>query len=91
MGARVIFHAVNGGRDGGEWSRMVWDFHESNLRIRARASGLWIVTVDSAHPVTLPCSAPSGVINPDGAWVVRAEPQGEDFFVTTINIERSLV
>ena len=38
MGARVIFHAVNGGRDGGAWSRGVcWNFHESNLRMRAAA------------------------------------------------------
>jgi predicted amidohydrolase len=87
MGARVIFHAVNGGRDGSSWSRLAWQFHEANLRMRARAGGLWIVTVDSAHPVELACSAPSGVINPQGAWVVRAEPQGEDFFVTTIDVE----
>lgn len=86
MGARVIFHAVNGGRDGSDWSRLAWRYHEANLRMRARAGRLWIVTVDSAHPVDLPCSAPSGVIDPDGAWVVRAAPQGEDVFVATLEI-----
>ena len=67
MGAKVVFHAVNGGRDGGETSRVAWWYHESNLRLRAMAGKLWIVTVDSCEPVTLPCSAPSGVINPRGS------------------------
>jgi predicted amidohydrolase len=80
MGARVVFHAVNGGRDGGEWSKVAWRYHEANLRMRARAGGLWIVTVDSSYPVSLPCSAPSGVVNPSGDWAYRAEPQGEQFF-----------
>jgi predicted amidohydrolase len=84
MGARVIFHAVNGGRDGSEWSDVAWQYHESNLRMRARAGRLWIVTVDSCYPLELRCSAPSGVINPDGQWVCRAESQGVQYFVHTI-------
>jgi len=85
MGARVVFHAVNGGRDGGEWSREVyWHFHETNLRIRAAAGRLWIVTVDNCSPTTMPCSAPSGVVDPQGQWVCRTEAQGEQFFVHTI-------
>lgn len=87
MGARIVFHAVNGGRDGGDWSKTVnWPFHESNLRMRAQAGRLWIVTVDSCHPVDIPCSAPSGVIDPRGAWVCRAGPQGEQFFAHTIEL-----
>ncbi len=87
MGARVIFHAVNGGRDGSPWARqVVWPFHESNLRMRAQAGGVWIVTVDSSAPPDLPCSAPGGVIDPHGEWVCRTAPQGEDFFVTTMEV-----
>jgi predicted amidohydrolase len=93
LGARLVFHAVNGGRDGGEWSRGVcWNFHESNLRMRAAAGGsenqrgVWIVKVDSSQPIELRCSAPGGVIDPQGEWVCRAEPQGERFFVHTIEI-----
>ncbi len=86
MGVQVIFHAVNGGRDGSEWSDLCWQYHEANLRIRARAGGLWIVTVDNCHPVSLRCSSPSGVVNPDGDWVCRAEPTGEQYFAYTINI-----
>jgi predicted amidohydrolase len=85
MGARVILHAVNGGRDGGEWSRDVaWNFHEANLRMRAAAGSLWIVTVDNSSPADWPCSAPSGVIDAHGIWACRAAPQGEQLFVHTI-------
>ena len=86
LGARVVFHAVNGGRDGSAWSRVNWEFHESNLRMRALAGGLWIVTVDSSHPVHLPCSAPSGVISPRGDWVCRADDTGVQLFVHTIDL-----
>jgi len=85
-GARVLFHAVNGGRDGSEWSRVAWQYHEANLRMRARAGKLWIVTVDCCSPETLPCSAPSGVVGPDGSWICRAEPQGEQFFDCVIDV-----
>ena len=87
QGAQVIFHAVNGGRDGSPWSTQVaWNFHEANLRMRAAAGKIWIVTVDSAAPTDLPCSAPSGVIDPLGNWVCRAAPQGEHLFVHTLEI-----
>jgi predicted amidohydrolase len=85
MGAHVVFHAVNGGRDGGEWSRDVFvAYHETNLRLRARAAGVWAVTVDSCSPVTVPCSSPSGVIAPDGTWAIRAPDRGPQRFVFTI-------
>ncbi len=86
LGARVIFHAVNGGRDGSENSRVAWWYHESNLRMRAQAGKLWIVTVDNAEPATLPCSAPGGVISPTGEWALRTSPQGEVFFAYTIEL-----
>lgn len=82
LGARAIFHAVNGGRDGSEWSRVVaWQYHEANLRLRAQAAGVWIVTVDSSHPVEFPCSAPSGILDPAGNWRVKAPSQGDCCFV----------
>ena len=86
MGARVIFHAVNGGRNGSEWSEVAWRYHEANLRMRSRAGGVWIVTVDSSHPVDLRCSAPSGVINPRGEWVCQTPDQGEQFFTCDIEV-----
>ncbi len=87
MGADIIFHAVNGGRNGSSWSELTGQYHEANLRMRARAGSVWIVTVDNAHPEELPCSAPSGVISPSGEFVCRAEPEGEQFFVHTITLD----
>jgi len=86
MGARIIFHAVNGGRDGSPWSQVTWQYHEANLRLRARADRLWIVTVDNCDPVTIPCSAPSGVVSPEGDWVCHTAPQGEQFFIYDLEL-----
>lgn len=86
MGARVIFHAVNGGREANEWAQVAWQFHESNLRMRARAGRVWLVTVDNCHPPELPCSAPCGVIDANGNWVTRTEPRGSRFFAYSIGI-----
>lgn len=86
MGAKIIFHSVNGGRNGGEWSDVAWHYHESNLRMRANAGKIWIVTVDNCYPMELRCSAPSGVINPQGNWVCRTEPKGEQFFSYTLSV-----
>jgi len=87
MGARVIFQAVNGGRDGNDWAEnVIWPFHESNLRMRTRAAGVWTVVADSSHPVTIPCSCPSGVLSPEGTWVVNAKRQGVDQYTTSIDL-----
>lgn len=86
-GAKIIFQAVNGGRNGSDWSRNVfWPFHETNLRVRAQAGRIWIVTADNCHPTNIPCSAPSGVIKPDGNWAVKAPDQGEHMVVYTIKL-----
>jgi predicted amidohydrolase len=87
MGARIAFHAVNGGRDGSAWSDVAWRYHEANLRMRARAGRLWVVTVDSCYPLNMKCSAPSGVVAPDGTWACQAEPWGEQYFVHEIELD----
>jgi predicted amidohydrolase len=79
MGAKIIFQAINGGRDGSAWSRDVyWPFHETNLRI---------VTADNCAPVNIPCSAPSGVLKPDGQWAAQAPHQGEHVVTYTIELD----
>jgi predicted amidohydrolase len=85
LGSRVVFHAVNGDRDGSSLSDLAWQYHEANLRLRALAGRLWIVTVDNCAPTHLKCSAPSGVIAPDGDWVSRVEPMGVQYFAYTID------
>ena len=89
MGAKVIVHAVNGGRNGSSWSELAWHFHESNLRMRARAGAIWIITADNAAPEQIACSAPSGVIDRFGEFVCRTNPKGEQYFVHTITIDDS--
>jgi predicted amidohydrolase len=86
MGSRIIFHAVNGARTGDQWSRVAWHFHDANLRMRARAARVWIVTVDKCSPADLRCSSQAGVISPEGEWACRAEPKGEQCFAFTINL-----
>ncbi len=87
MGVQVIFHAVNGGRNGTDWSRVAWQYHESNLRLRALAARVWVVTVDNCYPLDLRCSSPSGVISPDGGWKKRVPANGEHYFVYTIRLK----
>ena len=87
MGAKIIFHAVNGGRSKSEWSDVAWRYHESNLRMRAKAGELWIVTVDNCYPINIRCSSPSGIINPQGEWVCKTETKGDKFYSYTIELE----
>ncbi|MBB30399.1 MAG: hypothetical protein CME25_16020 [Gemmatimonadetes bacterium] len=87
LGARIIYHSVNGGRNGSDYARdVVWPFHETNLLMRARAGKVWIVTVDNCHPEDIPCSAPGGIINPQGEWVARTRPQGEQVLIHRIDL-----
>jgi predicted amidohydrolase len=87
IGAHIIFHAVNGGRDGSEWSQVAWQFHNANLRMRARSGKVWIVTVDNCAPLEYPCSAPGGVISPQGHWMCQTDAHGLQLFVHTIEIK----
>lgn len=86
MGARIIFHAVNGGRSESELSDIFWDYHLTNLRIRAMCGYVWIVTADNSYPLNLRSSSPSGVINPKGKWVCETEAKGVQYFSYTIEI-----
>ena len=87
MGAKVILHAVNGGRGDTEFSRhTVWHFHQSNLLMRAKAAKVWVAVADNCAPMDLHCSVQCGVVNPEGAWVQKTEPKGEQHFVYTIRI-----
>ena len=87
MGVKIIFHAVNGGRGDNEFSRVVArQYHESNLRMRAKAGRVFIVTVDSAFPTHEPCASPGGVVGVDGNWVKRIPMVGRQFFVCDIQV-----
>jgi len=85
-GAKILFHAVNGGRSGDDWSKVVYQYHEANLRMRAKAGKVWIVTVDNSFPLEWPSAAPSGVLSPDGNWALRTEDTHERFFSFEIDV-----
>ena len=87
LGARVVFHAVNGGRSSDPWSEVNWQYHETNLRMRARAASVYIATVDNAFPIDVRCSAPSGVVGPQGEWLSRCVERGEQFLCCEIPLE----
>jgi len=76
MGARIIFHAVNGGRDDSAFTQETAKcFHEVNLLMNARADNLVIATVDNAEPEHLGVSSPGGVVTPAG-WAVKLPDKG---------------
>ena len=87
LGARVIFHAVNGGRSDSEFSGVAWHYHESNLLIRANAAAAWIVVADNCLPAHFRCSTPCGVVAPDGTWATKTPPKGEQMFAYTIPLD----
>lgn len=88
LGTQIVFQAVTGGRNGSDWARdVIWPFHESNLRLRTSKASVWTVVVDSAHPETMPCSCPSGVISPKGRWMIRTNPTEADQFTFDIDLE----
>jgi predicted amidohydrolase len=87
LGAGLIFHAVNAGQARGDDLRLHRAFHESNLRLRARAAGVWIATADAADPGGLAGSrSPTGILDPAGRWVVKAAPRGEAFVSAQVEV-----
>lgn len=86
MGAKVIFHAVNGGRSDRNDADLVHAFHESNQRIRAIADSLYIVTVDNAYPPDKYNTCTGGVIAPDGEYLCKLPTKGEEMFTVDIGI-----
>jgi len=88
MGARVIFLSANTGGGTGESLALNRAYHETNLRLRARAGKLWIVVANAADSLGNEAShCPSGVLAPDGTWAVTAPPRGEQLFVHTFEID----
>lgn len=86
MGVKIIFHAVNGGRNKDAFMKVITSYHESNLQMRAQADKVYIVTVDNCFPFSIPCSAPSGVVSPDGTWAVKVPGEGEQYFTFDISL-----
>lgn len=85
MGARVILHAVNGGRNAGELSQVtVKRFHECHVLLQAAADQIFIATVDNSDPHDIPVSSIGGVASPQAKWAFRLEETGMQLGTYTI-------
>ena len=80
-GAQVIFHAVNSGS-----SAIHLPFHESNLALRAMEGKVYIVTANAAAPDG-PVNCASGVMSPEGEWLVQCPRQNEQVYAYDIELE----
>ena len=80
-GAQVIFHAINSGA-----SPEHIPYHESNLALRARESTLYIATANAADP-NGPVNALSGIVSPEGNWLVQCPRTGEHTYAYDLEIE----
>jgi predicted amidohydrolase len=79
-GAQVIFHAINSGA-----SQVHIPYHESNLVLRAMESRVYIVTANAAQEEGVNCR--SGVVSPDGKWLVSCPRKGEHAYAIDIEVE----
>mgnify|MGYP003572422044 FL=1 len=79
-GVQVVFHSLSSGSEA-QYST----FHEANLKLRAIESKAYIVTANAASP-NGPLNAPSGVMSPEGEWLVKSPLQGEQTFSYDLEI-----
>lgn len=78
-GARVVFHSVHSGQ-----SKRHIPYHESNLALRAREGKLHIAVANAASNTGVNCA--TGIMGPEGDWLVRCNRRGRQFAVTDIEI-----
>jgi predicted amidohydrolase len=77
-GAQVIFHSVNSGA-----SAIHGPYYESNLVLRAIESSIYICTANAATNEG-PVNCPSGVMSPEGKWLVQCARDGEHTYTCDI-------
>jgi len=80
-GARTIFHSINSGSN-----PVYTPYHESNLALRAMESRVHVFTANAADPRG-PVNAASGVISPEGRWLVQCPREGEHTYVYDYTVE----
>ncbi len=79
-GAQVIFHSINSGS-----SAIHIPYHESNLALRAMESKVYIVTANAAVP-NGEVNAATGVMSPEGTWLVQCPRAGEHICSCDIDV-----
>lgn len=79
--AQVIFHSANSGA-----SAIHRTFHESNLQLRALESDVYIATANAATPQG-PINCPTGIMSPQGQWLVQCPLEGEHAYSHDIEVD----
>lgn len=79
-GARIIFHSIHSGTSAAHQA-----YHESNLALRAMEAGVHIVTANAADSGG-PVNAHTGLVSPEGQWLVRCPATGEHVFAYDIDL-----
>jgi len=79
-GSQIIFHSINSGS-----SVIHTPYHESNLVLRAMESNLYIVTANAVSPDG-PVNAATGVVSPEGQWLVKCPRTGEHKYEYDIDL-----
>lgn len=80
-GAQLIFHSVNSGS-----GAIHIPFHESNLALRALESKFPICTANAADPKG-PVNCLTGVMSPEGKWLVECPREGEHTYTYDLEID----
>jgi len=81
-GAKVVFHAINSGT-----SQLHTPYHESNVKLRAMESGMYVATANAASmDASVNCS--TGVMGPDGEWCTRIARQGEGRYLVELPFDK---
>ena len=87
MGAKIIFQAVNGGRDAASAAKgLDRQFHAVHVLLKARADGLVICTVDNAAPEHIGVSSLGGIAAPGASWLHTLPDMGRQVETFTIDI-----
>lgn len=87
MGTKVIFHAVNGGRDASEQSQVICRrFHEAHVLMQAGADKVHIATVDNSDPETIGVSSWGGVAGPGYGWLYQLPDRGQQLGIYSIDL-----
>ena len=79
-GCQLIFHSINSGS-----SEMHIPYHESNLALRACESKLHIATANAVRGDD-PANARSGIVQPDGTWLIDVDRVGEHMYTADVTI-----
>ena len=82
-GVDLIFHNTDSSTS---TSAILLPYHESNLMLRAMESKVYIVTVNAAGSGG-PINSPSGIMGPEGNWLVQSPREGEHVFTYDLDLE----